>query len=178
MTAITIRPLAASPAIIAALAEILVEAVAHGGSVSFMAPLAPEAAARFWAGSLAAAAQGARVVFGAWDGTLLVGTATLVTAMPENQPHRAEIAKMMVRLSHRGQGIATALLAAAEAEARALGRSHLMLDTATDGGAAGLYERHGFRRVGEIPDFALKPQGGLTGTLLYWKSLSARGEQG
>lgn len=169
MTAITIGPLTASPAIITMLADLLVETVADGGSVSFMAPLAPEKAAAFWRAALA---DPGRAVFGAWDGALLAGTATLVTAMPENQPHRAEIAKMMVARSHRGQGIASALLRAAEAEARALGRTHLMLDTASDGGAARLYEKLGFVFVGEIPDFALKPHGGLTGTLLYWKRLA------
>jgi ribosomal protein S18 acetylase RimI-like enzyme len=153
------------------LAEILVETVAHGGSVSFLHPLAPAKARGFWQTSLASAAAGERVVFGAWDGERLVGTITLVTGMPENQPHRAEIAKMMVAVRHRGQGVASALLRAAEAEAVARGRTHLMLDTASDGGAAGLYERHGFVYAGEIPDYALKPQGGLTGTRLYWKRI-------
>jgi len=78
---------------------------------------------------------------------------------------------MMVAVSHRGQGIAAALLRAAEAEARRLGRTHLMLDTASDGGAARLYEKFGFVFAGEIPDYALKPQGGLTGTRLYWKRI-------
>jgi ribosomal protein S18 acetylase RimI-like enzyme len=171
MPDIQIRPLAASAEVIAQLSALLVETVAHGGSVSFMDPLAPGKAASFWEGSLAAATRGERVVLGAWDGADLVGTITLVTGLPENQPHRAEIAKMMVAVRHRGQGIATALLRAAEAEAARLGRRHLMLDTATDGGAAGLYEKHGFLFVGEIPDFALKPQGGLTGTRLYWKHI-------
>jgi ribosomal protein S18 acetylase RimI-like enzyme len=171
MTAITIRPLAALPEILTMLAEILMETVAGGGSVSFMDPLSLAKARAFWEASLASAVAGERIVFGAWDADLLVGTLSLVTALPENQPHRAEIAKMMVRVSHRGQGIASALLRTAEMEARAQGRTHLMLDTATDGGAASLYERHGFVFAGEIPDFALKPQGGLTGTRLYWKRI-------
>ncbi len=171
MTAITIRRLAGSTDTIAMLAEILVETVAHGGSVSFMDPLSLAKAQAFWEASLASAARGERVVFGAWDGERLVGTITLVTSLPENQPHRAEIAKMMVRVSDRGQGIASALLRAAEAEARAQGRTHLMLDTASDGGAGGLYERHGFVFAGEIPDYALKPHGGLTATRLYWKRI-------
>ncbi|MCB8879534.1 GNAT family N-acetyltransferase [Acidisoma cellulosilytica] len=171
MTTIKIRPLVASPDTLRMLTDILVETVAAGGSVSFMHPLSLEKARAFWQGSLASAALGERVVFGAFDGDSLVGTTTLVTGLPENQPHRAEIAKMMVALRYRGQGIACALLRAAEAEAAAQGRTHLMLDTATDGGAAGLYERQGFVFAGEIPDYALKPQGGLTGTRLYWKRI-------
>ncbi|MCB8876150.1 GNAT family N-acetyltransferase [Acidisoma silvae] len=171
MSDIAITQLDQSPETIMQLAALLVETVAHGGSVSFMHPLAPEAARAFWDSALASAGRGQRVVFGAWHGNSLIGTLSLVTALPENQPHRAEIAKMMVAVRHRGQGIASALLRAAEAEAARLGRTHLMLDTASDGGAAGLYERHGFIFAGEIPDFALKPQGGLTGTRLYWKRI-------
>ncbi len=171
MSEFAITPLAATPETRAMLAALLVETVAHGGSVSFMHPLAPDAAHAFWDGSLAAAARGERIVFGAWDGDELVGTVTLLLDLPPNQPHRAEIAKMMTRVSHRGRGIATALLRAAEAAAIARGRSLLVLDTATEDGAAGLYERLGYTRAGEIPDFALKPHGGLTGTLIYWKRL-------
>ncbi len=169
--AITITALGPDPGVEAMLVELLVETVAHGGSVSFMHPLAPDTAAGFWAGSLAAAERGERIIFGAWEGDLLVGTVSLLLDLPPNQPHRAEIAKMMTRLSHRSRGIATALLRAAEAAAIAQGRSLLVLDTATEDGAAGLYERLGFTLTGEIPGFALKPHGGLTGTLIYWKRL-------
>lgn len=168
MGEIRIGRAAASSDVIGQLATLLVETVAQGGSVSFMHPLAPERAAAFWRAALG---DSGRTVFAAWEGQVLVASITLVTGLPENQPHRAEIAKMMVRPSHRGRGIASALLGAAEALARDLGRTHLLLDTATDGGAAGLYERHGYRRAGEVPDFALKPQGGLTGTLFYWKRI-------
>ena len=171
MEIVTIRPLAASTDIVESLAALLVETVANGGSVSFMDPLSHDKATAFWDASLASAARGERIIFGAFADDILVGTITLVTGLPENQPHRAEIAKMMVRVSHRGQGIASALLRAAEAEARALGRAHLMLDTASDGGASALYEKQGFVFAGEIPDFALKPQGGLTGTRFYWKRI-------
>jgi ribosomal protein S18 acetylase RimI-like enzyme len=171
MSEIAIRPLAAEPATVAALARLLVETVAAGGSVSFMHPLAEDAAAAFWAGSLAAADRGERVVLGAFDGAELVSTLTLLIDCPPNQPHRAELAKMMTRPSHRGRGLASALIVAAEAEATARGRTLIVLDTASDEGAAGLYERHGFTRAGEIPDYALKPHGGLTGTLIYWKWL-------
>ncbi len=172
MTEPRIVSLAASPAVLDALAETLIETVAHGGSVSFMHPVSAEVARQFWVGSLAAAERGERIVFGAFVDESLAGTVTLVLDMPPNQPHRAEIAKMMTRVAHRNRGIASALLNAAEAGAIARGKSMLMLDTATDGGAAKLYERHGFRCAGELPDFALKPHGGLTGTLLYWKQIA------
>jgi ribosomal protein S18 acetylase RimI-like enzyme len=167
-----IRALTATPEIIAALADLLIETVAHGGSVSFMHPLAPAEAASFWAASLAGAARGERIVLGAFVNEMLVGTVTLILDLPPNQPHRAEIAKMMTRVSHRKRGVATALLRAAERIAIERGRSMLVLDTATDGGAAALYESQGFKLAGELPDYALKPHGGLTGTLLYWKQIA------
>jgi ribosomal protein S18 acetylase RimI-like enzyme len=169
---IRIDRLSDSPGTCAALSELLIETVANGGSVSFMHPLSPEKANAFWENSLAAAARGERVVLGAFDGEALVGTVTLLLDLPPNQPHRAEIAKMMTRVSHRQRGIATALLRGAERLAIAHGRWLLVLDTAEDEGAAGLYERMGFNLTGLIPDYALKPHGGLTGTLIYWKRLS------
>lgn len=171
MPPIRIAPLAASPDTIAVLGEILVETVAHGGSVSFIHTLSLQAAEAFWRDSLGAAARGERIVFGAFDGEQLIGTVTLLLNLPPNQPHRAEIAKMMTRLSHRHRGVATALLQAAERIALEHGRWLLVLDTAEDEGASGLYERLGFKLTGVIPDYALKPHGGLTGTLIYWKRL-------
>ena len=166
-----IRALNADPDTLNQLCSLLIQTVANGESVSFMHPLAPADAEAFWAGSLAAAHRDERVVLGAWQDGTLIGTVTLLLDFPPNQPHRAEIAKMMTRLGHRGKGIATALLREAERLAQQRGRTLLVLDTATDGGAAGLYEKLGYTLAGEIPDFALKPHGGLTGTLLYWKRL-------
>jgi ribosomal protein S18 acetylase RimI-like enzyme len=166
-----IHPLTASPQICDQLTEILIEVVATGGSVSFMHPLAPEIARAFWAEALAAAERGKRIILGAWDGDVLAGTVTLLLDCPPNQPHRAEIAKLMTRLTHRGRGIAAALMRAAEELAAARGRTLLVLDTATEGGASRLYEGLGFILAGEIPDYALKPHGGLTGTKLYWKRI-------
>jgi ribosomal protein S18 acetylase RimI-like enzyme len=169
-----IAPLTASPDTISALGELLVETVAHGGSVSFMHPLPLTTAEAFWQDSLGAAARGERIVLGAFDGERLIGTVTLLLNLPPNQPHRAEIAKMMTRISHRHRGVATVLLRAAEHLALERGRWLLVLDTAEDEGAAGLYERLGFQLTGVIPDYALKPHGGLTGTLIYWKRLTGR----
>ena len=171
MPDIEIRSLSASPDICAMLRDMLIETVAHGGSVSFMHPLSPEAADAFWRDSLASAERGERILFGAFDGAKLVGTVTLLLGLPPNQPHRAEIAKMMTRLSHRHRGIASALLRAAETAAMERGRWLLVLDTAVDEGASGLYERVGFQLTGIIPDYALRPHGGLTGTMIYWKRL-------
>jgi GNAT superfamily N-acetyltransferase len=172
MTPFRIEPLASSAAIRAALSDMLVEVVANGGSVSFMHPLPLQAASRFWEASLAAADRGERIVLGAFDGDMLIGTVTLLLDLPPNQPHRAEIAKMMTRLSHRHRGAATALLRAAEAMALARGRTLLVLDTAVEDGASWLYEREGFQLTGVIPDYAFKPHGGLTGTMIYWKRLA------
>jgi ribosomal protein S18 acetylase RimI-like enzyme len=174
MSGISVRPLTSAPETIAALSEILVETVAHGGSVSFMHPLDPGSAKAFWRNALLAAARGERIVLGASDGAVLVGTVSLLVDCPPNQPHRAEIAKMMTRVSHRGRGVATKLLRAAEELAVARGRTLLTLDTASEDGASSFYGRLGFTFAGEIPDYALKPHGGLTGTRLYWKRIGSR----
>ncbi|MBZ9741764.1 MULTISPECIES: GNAT family N-acetyltransferase [unclassified Mesorhizobium] len=171
MNAIEIGPLTASTETLAMLADLLVETVAAGGSVSFMHPLALEAASAFWEKSLASAAKGERMVLGAWDGKALIGTVTLLLDCPPNQPHRAEIAKLMTSVEYRGRSVGTRLMRAAERLAAERGRTLLVLDTATEEGASGLYETLGFTLAGEIPDYALKPHGGLTGTLIYWKRI-------
>lgn len=158
------------------LAEILVETVAAGGSVSFMHPLPLDAARTSWTESMAAAARGERVTLGAFEDDILVGTVTLLLSLPQNQPHRAEIAKLMTRHGHRGRGIATKLMRAAEELAVRQRRTLLVLDTATDGGAGSLYERLDFTLAGEIPGYALKPHGGLSGTLLFWKRIGSPGQ--
>lgn len=174
---VEIRPLQASPDVCAALSDLLVETVAGGASVSFMHPLAPEDARAFWTRSLAAAALGERIVLGAFDGDTLAGTVTLLLDCPPNQPHRGEIAKMITRASHRGRGIASALMAEAERLAVERARTLLVLDTASEGGASGLYEGLGFVFAGEIPGYALSPHGGLNGARFYFKPIGpqARG---
>ena len=171
MSDIHIKLLSASPTISEALGALMIEVVANNGSVSFMHPLEPERARAFWNGALAAADRGERVILGAFDGDLLAGTVTLLLDCPPNQPHRAEIAKMMTHPRHRHRGIASALLQEAERLAIQRKRTLLVLDTATIDGASGLYERHGYTFAGEIPDYALTPFGELTGTRLYWKRI-------
>jgi ribosomal protein S18 acetylase RimI-like enzyme len=168
---ITIATLQASPATRAALSEILIEVVAGGGSVSFMHPLPTSEAAAFWDGALAAAGRDERVVLGAFEGEQLVGTVSLLLNCPPNQPHRAEIAKLMTKPSHRGRGIANRLVQTAEAIAVERARTLIVLDTAADGGAAVFYERLGYSLAGVIPDYALKPHGGLSATMIYFKRL-------
>lgn len=167
----SVTKLALQPLMVSALADLLIETVAHGGSVSFMHPLAPQVAIAFWEASLAAAGRGERIVLGAYDGNVLAGTVTLLLDCPPNQPHRAEIAKMMTLVRYRSKGIARHLMQEAERLAIAHGKTLLNLDTAEEDGAAGLYEKLGFQKAGIIPDFALKPHGGLTGTIIYWKRI-------
>ena len=120
ISAMRIAALTNDAEVIAALSDLLIEVVAHGGSVSFMYPLARDVAEAFWKDSLARAAAGGRVVLGAWEGddqsgiATLVGTVTLELTTPPNQPHRAEIAKLMTRVRRRGRGIARSLMLEAE----------------------------------------------------------------
>jgi ribosomal protein S18 acetylase RimI-like enzyme len=172
MSEIEIKVLYASPSSSRTLGDLLIEIVAHGGSVGFMHPLDADAACAYWDDALEACARGRRIILGAWEGTALVGTVSLLLDCPPNQPHRAEIAKLMTRPSHRGRGVASALVRAAERLAVERSRTLLVLDTAIDGGATALYEGLGFIPAGIIPDYALKPHGGLTGTMIYWKRLA------
>ena len=167
-----IRPLSADEPTLAALCALIIETVAGGGSVSFMHPLAPEAARAFWVSALKAAARDERVVLGAFVDGALVATVSLLVDFPQNQPHRSEIAKMMTRVAFRGRGIGSRLIAEAERMAAERGKTLICLDTASEEGASGFYEKNGYVYAGEIPDYALRPMGGLTATRLYWKRLS------
>lgn len=163
-----IETLTQSPETVAGLAALLVEATAHGASVGFLDPLDPARAAAFWRNSLAEAAAGRRILLGARDGGELVGTVTLAFAAPENQPHRADVQKLLVAVSHRRRGIGERLMAEAESRAARAGRTLLVLDTAT-AEAARLYARTGWKLTGEIPGYALLPNGEPCATAIYWK---------
>lgn len=154
-----------------ALAEILLDCVEQGASVGFMHPLAREKALAFWQKVLNAADRSERIVLVAESGGAVVGTVQLVVAMPENQPHRADLAKMQVHSRARRRGIGEALLRAAEGEAREAGRTLLVLDTVTGSDASRLYERLGWQRSGDIPGYALLPRGGLCSTTVYYRIL-------
>ncbi len=155
------------------LSALLIETVAANGSIGFMHPLAESEAQAFWSQALASAARGERIVLGAWRDGQLVGTGTLVLAMAPSQPHRAELSKVMTAQSARGAGIGAALIEALEQSARDHGKSLLTLDAAVIEGATTFYRRLGYRSVGDIPDYAYKPLGGLGATRVFWKSLDA-----
>ena len=155
-----------------ALCTVLEDCVSGGASVSFMSPLPRERSRQFWQAVLADAAEGHRVLLVARDADGLCGTVQLILDLPDNQPHRADVAKMLVHRRARRQGLGAALMRAAESAARARGRTLLVLDTVTDSDGARLYERLGWMRVGDIPKYALWPQGGYVATTFYYRDLS------
>jgi GNAT superfamily N-acetyltransferase len=164
-----IESLSSSSESVAGLATLLIEATAHGASVSFMHPLSREKAEAYWREILSGAAAGEYVVLGAREDGRLIGTATLVLALPENQPHRGEVQKVLVAVSHRRRGVARTLMLELERRAASHGRTVLVLDAVTGGPGARLYESLGWQRVGDVPDFALFPDGRLCSTTYYWK---------
>jgi ribosomal protein S18 acetylase RimI-like enzyme len=153
-----------------ALADVLIDCVEGGASVSFMHPLSRARAAAFWRRVGQGVAAGERALLIAEDARGLCGTVQLVLDQPENQPHRAELSKMLVHRRARRQGLGAALMRAAEAAARECGKTLLVLDTANEE-AERLYERLGWVRVGVVPDYALLPHGGLCRTTFFYRDL-------
>jgi len=159
-------------AVVDELAEILVDCVDGGASVSFMQPLSRARARAFWQGVLDSAARAERIVLLARDGDArIAGTVQVVTALPENQPHRADVAKLLVHRRARRRGLARALMLAAEEAARDAGRTLLVLDTVTGGAAEGLYTQLGWCLSGRIPGYALMPDGEPCSTTIFYKTL-------
>jgi len=154
------------------LAEILADCVAGGASVNFMQPFPPAAAETWWRGLLPRIASGDIVLLAALHDGRAMGTVQLHLGTPPNQPHRADVAKMLVHRQARQRGLARALMLAAEDEARKAGRWLLTLDTVTGGSASFLYRNLGYRQVGTIPDYALMPDGPLCSTEIFYKRLS------
>jgi GNAT superfamily N-acetyltransferase len=159
-------------AMIGALADLLKDCVDGGASVSFMHPLTRERAIAFWRKVADGVAAGQRALIVAEDDRGVCGTVQLIFDLPENQPHRADLAKMLVHSRARRQGVGAALLRAAEATARECGKTLLVLDAVTDGDAARLYARLGWVRVGDIPNYALFPQGGFCSTTVFYRNLA------
>ncbi|HEY4348979.1 MAG TPA: GNAT family N-acetyltransferase [Gaiellaceae bacterium] len=155
------------------LAEVLHDCVQGGASVGFMASLTPAEAREFYEGVLAEAAAGRRILLAAFDGDRLVGTAQVILGALPNGLHRGEIAKVLVHRSARRMGAATALMERAELAAAAAGKTLLVLDAVTDGAAARLYAELGWTRVGEIPNFALFPDGSTCSTTYFYKPIAA-----
>jgi GNAT superfamily N-acetyltransferase len=153
------------------LSDVLIDCVEGGASVSFMLPMPRGKARAFWRGVADSAARGERVVFTAEDASgATVGTVQVVLQQPENQPHRGEIAKMLVHRSARRLGLGDKLLAAAEDCALEAGKTLLVLDTSSDS-AERLYARRGWQRCGVIPGYALWPGGGACATTIFFKQL-------
>jgi ribosomal protein S18 acetylase RimI-like enzyme len=152
------------------LADVLVDCVEGGASVSFMLPFARDDAAKFFEKVIASVARGETVLVAARLDGRIVGTVQLGLDMPPNQPHRADIKKLLVHRSARNRGIGGMLMTRAEAEARARGRMLLVLDTA-GAEAERLYVRSGWQRVGVIPDYAMWPAGGFCDTVFFWKRI-------
>jgi ribosomal protein S18 acetylase RimI-like enzyme len=150
------------------LADVLVDCVDGGASVSFMAPYGRAQAAAFFRGIADAVERHEIVLLGARRDGRMVGTVQLGIKTPPNQPHRADVMKLLVHRDARKQGIGAALMAQVEASARTRGRTLLVLDTAS-GDAERLYERMGWTRVGIIPGYALLPRGEPCDTTLFWK---------
>ena len=156
------------------LATVLLDCVEGGASVSFMHPFSHVDAVAFWRQVAQGVSIGERALLVAEDAQGLCGTVQLLLAQPPNQPHRADVAKMLVHRRARRHGVAMALMQAAEAAARECGRTLLVLDTVTGSEAAHLYERLGWVLVGDIPDYALWPRGGFCSTTIYYRELAPR----
>ena len=153
------------------LSDVLIDCVEGGASVSFMLPMTRAKADAFWRRTGASAARGERVVLAAEDGTgEIVGTAQIILEQPENQPHRGDLAKMLVHRRARRRGVGAALLAAAERTALDAGKTLLVLDTASDD-AERLYGRNGWQPCGEVPGYALLPDGRPCATTFFYKFL-------
>ena len=156
------------------LADVLVDCVEGGASVSFMQPVTRDKAVAFWRRVADGVAKGERALLVAEDADGVCGTVQLVLDLPENQPHRADVAKMLVHRRARRQGLGGALMRAAESTALACGRTLLVLDTVTGADGERLYARLGWQRVGEVPRYALLPRGGYCSTTFFFRDLSPR----
>ena len=171
---LTVRRVGAADAdrCVDALADVLIDCVAGGASVNFMWPLPRERALAFWRTVADGVKRGERALLVAEDGAgRIVGTVQLFLALPDNQPHRADVVKLLVHRDARRHGVAARLMAAVDATARAEGRTLLVLDTVTGGDAERLYARTGWQRVGEIPGYALMPDGGPASTTYFYKEV-------
>jgi GNAT superfamily N-acetyltransferase len=153
------------------LADILLDAVRDGASVGFMSDISRAEAEAFWRETIAAIAAGT-IIFAVAQNSALVGCVLLQPCRKPNQPHRADVAKLLVLARARRGGIASRLMDALEARSRALGRTLLTLDTATGSDAENFYVRRGYGRAGVIPGYALMPDGAPTGTTFYYKQLA------
>jgi ribosomal protein S18 acetylase RimI-like enzyme len=158
-------------AALAQLADVLADCVEGGASVSFMSPFSHQQALAFFRDVMDSVTAGNTVLLAARLDGRIVGTVQLGLDTPLNQPHRADIRKMLVHRSARGRGVGAALMARVEAEARRHGRWLLVLDTVPGENGHRLYLRAGWKQTGLVPDYALFPDGRLCDTAIMWKRL-------
>jgi len=154
-----------------ALGEVLADCVQGGASVSFMLPFTKADGEAFFRKVAEGVAVGERVLLAAFREGRVLGTVQMLVAQPPNQPHRADVAKLLVARAARREGVAQLLMEAVEREAAHLGETLLVLDTATGSDAERLYERLGWTKTGAIPNYALMPDGAMTATTIFWKEL-------
>ena len=154
------------------LADVLLDCIAGGASVSFMASLTKSEAESFFKQVVQGVRRGDRILLAAFLDSKLVGTVQVVFPWPPNQPHRADVAKLLVARAARKQGVAQRLMEHAEVASRQAGKTLLVLDTVTGDNAERLYTRLGWTRVGVIPNYALFPDGSWCDTTIFWKQLS------
>jgi GNAT superfamily N-acetyltransferase len=152
---------------------VLVDCVEGGASVSFMLPFPRSEAEEFFRKVVNGVEAGERILLAAFDGGRVVGTVQVITALPPNQPHRAEFSKLLVHRSARGSGVGRGLMEEAERQAAGAGKTLLVLDTVTGGDAERLYERLNWVKAGIIPRFALFPDGRWADTTIFWKQIGA-----
>jgi GNAT superfamily N-acetyltransferase len=155
------------------LCEVLADCVNGGASVGFMQPYEAADAEPYWQAVADSVSSGATLLFVAENEDGVVATVQLGMSQMPNQPHRGDVKKLLVHRSSRGGGLARRLMETAEREAAKLGKTLLVLDTATGSDAEAIYPRLGWERVGVIPDYAMWPQGGLCATTLFYKRIVA-----
>lgn len=178
MSSCSVRRLQAiSPTQLDELASVLKDCVDGGASVGFMLSLERDAALAFWSSVASAVDRGERALLVVEDALGICATAQLILKLPQNQPHRADLAKVLVHRRARRQGLGAALVRAAEATARDCGKDLLVLDTVTGGEAQRVYERLGWMRVGDIPRYARMPTGEYCSTTYYYRDLGDRASE-
>jgi GNAT superfamily N-acetyltransferase len=154
-----------------ALAGVLLDCVQGGASVSFMASLTKGEAESFFEKTVEGVQRGERILLAAFADSDLIGTVQILLTTPPNQPHRADVAKLLVHRSARGQGIGQLLMEQVERASRLAGKTLLVLDTVTGDPAERLYLRLGWNKVGVIPNYALYPDGRWCDTTIFYKEL-------
>ena len=156
---------------VAALASVLLDCVQGGASVSFMASLTKAEAEAFFEKVVDGVQRGERILLAAFIDSQLVGTVQIILATPPNQPHRADVAKLLVLRSARKQGVGARLMESVDEASRQAGKTLLVLDTVTGDPAEKLYMRLGWNKVGVIPNYALYPDGRYCDTTVFWKQV-------